>query len=87
MQVRVPWQGIPRISTWQMKVVLDARVGVMLKSAEPQLRIPETEHQNMLESLETKLNIWESSADCTDPGLSVHKYVGLWGGAWKGTLI
>jgi len=53
MQVRVPWQGIPRISTGQLKVALDARLGVRLKSAEPQLRIPETEHQNMLESEET----------------------------------
>jgi len=79
MQVMVSWQGIPRISTWHLKVVLDARLGVRLKSAEPQLRIPETEHQNMLESEETKLNIWESSAHCTDPGLRFHKYVGLCG--------
>jgi len=50
MHVRVPWQGIPRIITWQLKVVLDARVGVRLKSAQSQLRIPETEHQNMLKS-------------------------------------
>jgi len=77
MQVRVPWQGIPRISTWLLKVVLDARLGVMLKSAEPHLRIHETEHQNMLENEATKLNFWESSADCTDPRLRVDKYVGL----------
>ena len=37
----------------------------------------ETEHQNMLENEATKLNFWESSADCTDPRLRVHKYVGL----------
>lgn len=43
-------------------------------------RVPETEHQNMLECEETKLNISESSADCTDPGLRVHKNVGLCGG-------
>jgi len=34
----------------------------------------------MLESEETKLNIWDSSADCTDPGLRVHNYVGHCGG-------
>jgi len=47
---------------------------------------PETEHQNILQSEETKLNIWESPADCTDPGLRVHKCVGLCGGG-KNTYL
>jgi len=79
MQVTVPWQGIPRISTWQLKVVLDAILGVRLKSAKPHLSIPETVHQNMLESEETKLIIWLSSAGCIHPLLRVHNYVGLYG--------
>ena len=59
---------------------LGCKTGSEAQVSRPQLRIPETEHQNILQSEETKLNIWESSADCTDPGLRVHKYVGLCGG-------
>ena len=67
----------------QSKVVLDGRLGVRLNSAGPQLRIPETEHQNVLESEETKLNVHESLADCgahcTDTEQRFYRNVGCLG--------
>lgn len=79
---------IPILGMQQLNIVLDPRLGIRLNSAEPQLKVPETEQQKMLESKETKVSKCESS---TNQRLMVQiqgtgLFVGLCGGGEE-TLV
>lgn len=74
---------------WPLNLVLDPRLGIRFNSAEPQLKIPATEQQRMIERGETKLSICASSTDRRgwwDKSRAEGLCVGLCGGGQKPLL-